>query len=247
MTGSVVAIVAHPDDESLIAGGTLALAGRVGARTGVVCMTRGEHGPISDPALASREQLADVRMAELGNAARALGLAWSTCLAYPDGELPWVDQESAVAELAAVLAPQAPDVVLTFGEDGLYGHPDHTAAAAIAVQAIRRLEGPVEIYEAAWPRVMISELVAAAAERGMPHELWGVDPEAFGSDRTAELTIDVRAVLAQKLSALRAHRTQLGADHLLTALPPDLAERFLGSERWVGPRQGRLRELLAGD
>jgi len=247
VTGSVVAIVAHPDDESLIAGGTLALAGRAGARTGVVCMTRGEHGPISDPALASQRQLAEVRVAELRNAGRALGLAWSTCLTYPDGELPWIDQELAAAELAALLASHAPDVILTFGEDGLYGHPDHAAAAAIAAQAIRRLEGPVEIYEAVWPDGMVGELVAAAAGRGLPHDLWGLDPEAFGSGRTAEMIVDVRAVLAQKLSALRSHRTQLAADHLLTALPLDLAERFLGSEAWAGPHEGRLRKLLPGD
>jgi LmbE family N-acetylglucosaminyl deacetylase len=212
----------------------------------VVSLTRGEHGPISDPRLASREGLPDVREAELESAARALGLDWSTCLRYPDGELPWVDHEAAAADLAALLAPRAPEVVLTFGEDGLYGHADHSAAAEIAAQAIRRLGAPVDIYEAAWPSGLLSGLAAAAAQRGLAHELWGLEPEAFGTDRIANVAIDVRTVMAQKLSALRAHRTQLGTDHLLTALPLDLAERFLGSEPWVGPWGGRLEELLGG-
>jgi LmbE family N-acetylglucosaminyl deacetylase len=241
-----VAVVAHPDDESLIAGGTLAMAARAGLSTGVVSMTRGEGGPISDPALASPETLAGVREAELESAARALGLDWASCLTYPDGELPWVDHEAAAAELAALLAGRVPDVVLTFGEDGLYGHPDHTAAAEIAARAIGQLGAPVDIYEAAWPSGLVSELAAAAAQRGLPHELWGLEPEAFGSDRMPNVTVDVRAVLAQKLLALRAHRTQLGTDHLLTALPFDLAERFLGFEPWVGPREGKLEELLGG-
>jgi len=246
VSGTIVAVVAHPDDESLIAGGTLALAARAGAKTGVVSMTRGEHGPISDPALAVPEQLGDVREAELSAAARVLGIGWSTCLRHPDGELPWVDFDAAAAELVALLAPCNPEVVLTFGEDGLYGHPDHTAAAEITAQAIRRLNAPVDVYEAAWPSGLVSELAAAAARRGLPHELWGLEPEAFGSDRASVLTVDVRAVLAQKLSALRSHRTQLGADHLLTALPLDLAERFLGYEPWAGPQAGRLQELLRG-
>jgi LmbE family N-acetylglucosaminyl deacetylase len=114
------------------------------------------------------------------------------------------------------------------------------------MQAIRTLGAPVEVYEAAWPSGLVAELAAAAVARGLPHALWGLEPEAFGSDLVATVTVDVRAVLPQKLAALRAHRTQLGSDHLLSALPADLAERFLGREPWAGPPGGRLQELLAG-
>lgn len=246
MSTAIVAVVAHPDDESLIAGGTLALAARAGIRTGVVSLTRGESGPISDPSRYSAERLGRVRGTELDRAARELGLDWATCLSYPDGELPWVDQVTATAELAALLAGHAPTAVLTFGEDGLYGHPDHIATAEIVARALDRLDAPVERYEAAWPTGLVADLAAAAAERGLPHALWGLEPEAFGSDRAPTVAVDVRTVLTQKLAALRAHRTQLGPDHLLTALPPDLAERFLGTEPWAGPRGGRLEGLLAG-
>lgn len=246
MSKTIVAVVAHPDDESLIAGGTLALAVRAGLSSGVVSMTRGEQGPISDPALASAESLGEVRAAELGTAATALGLDWATCLGYPDGELAWVDYNAAAAELADVLAQHEPEVLLTFGSDGLYGHPDHTAAAEIALRAIRSLGAPIEVYEAAWPSGLVAELAAAAVARRLPHGLWGLEPEAFGGDRAATVTVDVRAVLPQKLAALRAHRTQLGSDHLLSALPADLAERFLGSEPWAGPPGGCLLERLAG-
>jgi LmbE family N-acetylglucosaminyl deacetylase len=242
---AVVAVVAHPDDESLIAGGTLALAARAGMRTGVVSLTRGENGPISDPARYSAERLAELRGAELDRAAQELGLDWARCLSYPDGELPWVDHAAVAAELAALLAGRVPNVVLTFGEDGLYGHPDHIATAEIVARALHQLDGSVERYEAAWPAGLVAELASAAAERGLPHALWGVEPEAFGSDRAPSVAIDVRTVLTQKLAALRAHCTQLGPDHLLTALPLDLAERFLGAEPWAGPRGGRLEELLA--
>jgi LmbE family N-acetylglucosaminyl deacetylase len=242
--GAIVAVVAHPDDESLIAGGTLALAARAGARAVAVSLTRGENGPISDSQLCSPESLARVRAAELDRAARMLGLDWATCLTYPDGELPWVDHAAAAAELADLLARLVPDVVLTFGEDGLYGHPDHTATAEIVARAIGRLDRPAALYHAAWPTGLVAELTASAAERGLPHALWGLDPEAFGGDRVASVGIDIRTVLGQKLAALRTHRTQLGADHLLTALPLDLAERFLATEPWAGPGDGTLEEVL---
>ena len=246
MNGGVVAVVAHPDDESLIAGGTLALAARAGAVTGVVSLTRGEHGPIADGAAATRETLGDVREEELRAAARALGTGWSACLRHPDGELPWVDREAAATELAALLEPHAPAALLTFGEDGLYGHPDHAAARDIALAALRRLGGSVDVYEAAWPYGVVTRLVAAAADRGLPVALWGLEPEAFGCERAATLVVDVRPVVDRKLAALRAHRTQMGPDHLLGALPADLAAEFLGQEPWAGPSGGGVLGELTG-
>lgn len=246
MTGAVVAVVAHPDDESLIAGGTLALAVQAGASTGVVSLTRGEHGPISDPALATQSTLGEVREAELRAAARALGVGWAACLREPDGELAWVDQRATAAALAELLAPAPPAVVLTFGDDGVYGHPDHAAARDIAVLALEQLGSPFALYEAAWPLDAMTALASAAAERGLPTGLWGLEPEDFGCEREPTLVLDVRPVLTRKLAALRAHRTQVGADHLLAALPDDLAALHLGSEAWTGPPDGPLEELLGG-
>jgi N-acetyl-1-D-myo-inositol-2-amino-2-deoxy-alpha-D-glucopyranoside deacetylase len=246
MTGAVVAVVAHPDDESLIAGGTLALAAAAGAPTGIVSLTRGEHGPISDAALATRGQLGKVRAQELEAAARELGAGWARCLRYPDGELPWIDHDAASLDLATLLEGHAPAVVLTFGDDGLYGHPDHAAARDIAALAIQRLGTPIDLHEAAWPTGVMKQLVGAASRRGLPVGLWGLEAEAFGCDRAPTIVIDVRPVLAKKLAALRAHRTQLGFEHLLTALPDDLAERFLATEPWTGPDAGTLRELIGG-
>ena len=236
MRGSIVAVVAHPDDESLIAGGTLALLATAGVRTGVVALTRGELGPISDRRLATRERLGRVRERELRAAASALGAEFGVCLSLPDGELPWVQRDHASEQLAAVLAAHGARMLLTFGEDGVYWHPDHIAAAEIAIDAIHRISTEAKIYRAAWPFGLMPQMIAAAAARGLPVGLWGIDPEAFGSDLKSTrgaIEIDVRPVLSRKLAALRAHRTQIGHDHLLASLPDDLAERFLGTERWT--------------
>jgi LmbE family N-acetylglucosaminyl deacetylase len=237
MSETVVAVVAHPDDESLIAGGTLIMAAAAGAETGVVALTRGEHGPVAGPPLREGEPLGAVREGELQAAAGVLGAGWATCLRHPDGELDWSDKPAIARELADLLAPHRPTAVLTFGEDGLYWHPDHIAARSIAGIAIDLLEQdgdpPVWLYEAVWPPDLVTRLVAAARERGLPADMWGIEPEAFGTyEGGPTVALDVRSVLDRKLAALRAHRSQLGPDHLLAALPEDLAQRFLGEELW---------------
>lgn len=245
MTGSLVAVVAHPDDESLIAGGTLALAAAAGTTTGVVSLTRGEHGPIPAGAAYGPEQLGEIREAELRAAARELGAAWSVCLRHPDKLLPWVDHAAIAEELAGLLERCAPAALLTFGPDGLDWHPDHIAVMEIVSLAARQLGASLQIYEAAWPQDLMVRLVEAAAARGLPVGLWGADPRGFGSERAPTVEIDVRPVLDRKLAALRAHRTQIDAEHLFAALPEDLAERFLGVEPWTGP-DGVLQGLTRG-
>ncbi|HWC87804.1 MAG TPA: PIG-L deacetylase family protein [Solirubrobacteraceae bacterium] len=242
MKGSIVAVVAHPDDESLIAGGTLALAAEAGAAAGVVSLTRGEAGPGAEELEVGN--LGGVRELELRRAARELGVTWSACLRHPDGELPWIDQQAAADELVALLAPHAPSVMLTFGPDGLYWHHDHIATREIALLAAGQFDEEVHVYEAAWPSGLMASLVAAAAERGLPVGLWGLEPEVFGSERAPTVVVDVRATLARKLAALRAHRSQIGHGHLFAALPADVAERFLAFEPWAGPGAGALEELI---
>jgi LmbE family N-acetylglucosaminyl deacetylase len=239
----LLALVAHPDDESLIAGGTLARAARAGTDTAVVSLTRGELGPIADPSLASQETLGDVREEELRQATILLGVPWARCLELPDGELPWIEQPAALEALVAALGGRVPTAILTFGEDGLYGHPDHTAAAALAHGLALRLGG-AEVYEAAWNPATLAALASAAASHGLAADLWGLEPEDFGSERKATISVDIRTVLPLKLAALRAHRTQLGPEHLFSQVPLDLAERYLGTEPWAGPPEGRLQDLL---
>ncbi len=244
--GSFVAVVAHPDDEALIAGGTLALAAAAGAATGVVSLTRGELGPTAEGSLGEGESLAEARARELADSAAELGLQWARCLRFPDGELAWADVLAAGHELADILFAHRPAVLLTFGDDGLYGHPDHVATRLIARAAARLLTPSPLVLEASWHPELVPRLVAAAAARGLPVGLWGLEPEAFGSLRQAPLaTIDVRPVLARKLRALRAHRSQLAADHLLAALPEDLAAQFLGAETWHGGGPGAADVLRA--
>ena len=232
-TGGIVAVVAHPDDEALIAGGTLALAVDAELATGVVSLTRGELGPISDPRLADERTLGAVRERELRASGALLGIDWTRCLQHPDGMLEWVDGEAVAIELATMLRTRRPAVLLTFGEDGVYGHQDHVATRLVAGRAAALLAPAAPlVYEAVWAPQLAGELVADARSRGLPDSLWGIEPEAFGSAAGPATRVDVRAVVGRKLAALRAHRTQLEDDHVLFALPADLAARHLGKEAW---------------
>ena len=228
--GGLLVVTAHPDDEVLIAGGVLAACAAAGAETGVLCLTRGEQGPIADPALATRETLGEVRERELHAACAALGVGWVRCLQHADGWLPWSDDEAAIEDIARVVDERAPRAVITFGGDGLYWHPDHTAVHRFTTAALR---GSPLLYEAAWLTSAMPELVAAMSERGLGTDLWDLEPSAFGVPESEDLVgIDVTPFVEQKLRALRAHATQLAAGHVFAEIPADLAERFLGVERF---------------
>lgn len=253
MTGGLLVITAHPDDEVLIAGGTLAACADAGLVTGVVCLTRGEYGPISDPALATPETLSDVRLQEFREACAELGVSWVRCYRRQDGHLSWSDAGGIVRQLKRILEAHRPDAVITFGEDGLYYHPDHIATCEFTRRAVARAQPAPELYRSIWPSHLMPELVRELERRGLPSDLWSIEPEEFGvegEDREGELELDVRSVLACKLRALRCHRTQFGPGHAFTALPADLVERFLGIERFArvdSSREGGwLGEALGG-
>jgi len=231
-------VTAHPDDEVLIAGGALAACSAAGAETSVVCLTRGELGPIADPALAIRETLGEVRERELQAACAALDVGWVRCLDHADGSLPWADKATAIGDIGRAIAERAPDAVVTFGGDGLYWHSDHIAVhrfttAALALAADGRDRRAPVLYEAVWRSTAMSDLTAAMAERGLATDLWDIDPGAFGVPEADDVVeIDVTRFVDQKLRALRAHATQLAPGQVFSEIPADLAERFLGVERF---------------
>jgi LmbE family N-acetylglucosaminyl deacetylase len=241
MAGGVLAVFAHPDDESLLAGGVLAACAAAGLRVAIVSMTRGERGP-TETAGGDRP-LGEIRAGELRAAARALGASAAECLDYPDGELPDVDEEGASHALATVLERERPKAVLSFSEEGMYWHPDHLAVSRFLIAAVELLgknAEPIWVYGATWPEGHAGRLVSLARDRGLAADLWGIAPDAFGAPADSITTaLDVRPFLPEKLAALHCYASQIGPSHLLSALPDDLAEQFLGREYFVRLRSGQ--------
>ena len=134
----VLGVFAHPDDETFCAGGTFARYAGQGAEIMVVSATRGQAGQIRDAAAGNRRTIAAVREAELRLACERLGITKVRCLDHVDGTLADAGFSALVDEVAEVIGEFRPDVVITFGPDGGYGHPDHVTISAVTTAACQR-------------------------------------------------------------------------------------------------------------
>jgi LmbE family N-acetylglucosaminyl deacetylase len=134
--GTVLGVWAHPDDETYLSGALMARAARAGSRVVCVTATRGEAGSPDEQRWPPGPALAAVRTEELAAAFDALGVGEHHWLDYPDGGCADVDEGEAVARVRAVVEEVRPDTVLTFGPDGMTGHPDHQAAGRWAAAAV---------------------------------------------------------------------------------------------------------------
>ena len=234
---TVLAIFAHPDDESLACGGTLARLSDAGVRVVLLCASRGEKGSISDPSLIADADLGTVRTNELREAARVLGIAEVIICDEPDGDLRWARIHSLNLQIVRAIMRCRPDVVITFAEDGLYWHLDHIGVHERTYTALDSLgPGAPALYYVTMPPGIMREVVEAAIARGwVPSNssFWGIAPEAFGDAAgTPTLIVDVRDWVARKLAALRCHRSQMGRNNPLTWLDQTEARRWLGVEHF---------------
>jgi LmbE family N-acetylglucosaminyl deacetylase len=213
----LAAVFAHPDDDTWSVAGTVALhADDPSFRFTLVHVTSGEAGMISDPALATRQTLGRVREAEDRRSWIALGREpdrheW---LGYPDHRVEDQPYERLVELIAEILLTERPDVVVTFGPDGVTGHPDHITVGRAATEAFDRGRAEAgsgfrRLIHTAIPASLIQawneELIADGKEPFDPTELYqprGVPDETIG------VRVDTSGVAARVLRALREHRTQ---------------------------------------
>jgi LmbE family N-acetylglucosaminyl deacetylase len=165
----LLGIFAHPDDETFCAGGTFARHAEQGAEIMVVSATRGQAGQIRDPAVGNRRTIAAVREAELRLACERLGVTKVRCLDYADGTLADAEPSALADEIAEVIGEFRPDVVITFGPDGGYGHPDHVAISAVATAACQQAaDPPPRLYYRRFPPadlLMLERLAAWLSSR----------------------------------------------------------------------------------
>ncbi len=232
---TILAVFAHPDDESLASGGTIARAADAGARVILLCASRGERGSISDPSLVAGESLGQVRARELRDAAAVLGIAEVVLLDHPDGDLRWARVPILHAEIVMTIQRYRPHAVITFDEDGLYWHLDHIGIHERTYTAVKSFGADAPpLYYVTMPRGVMREIVDAAHARGSaPPEssFWGIEADAFGDyAKTPSFAVDVRPWVTRKLAALRCHRTQMGPHNPFAWIDEADARRWLGVE-----------------
>jgi mycothiol S-conjugate amidase len=280
---TLLVVYAHPDDESFGNAGTLARYAAEGVAVHYACATRGECGAVAPDLLDGYADVGALRSAELACAARALGLAAVHFMGYrdsgmagsPENQHPdaliQAESERVVSQVVALIRALCPQVVLTFGPYGGYGHPDHIAvhhAARAAFDAAADRSrypeqfgaglapwAPVRLY---YPTIGVRLLRAGVVAM----RLFGRDPRRAGqngdvdmqriADEATPITtvIDGGAYLAQKDRAWRCHRSQLGGIARLLDLPGPLRRLWMRDEQFTrvvpawdgGPRE---RDLFA--
>ena len=194
---SLLCVVAHPDDETMLCGGTLARLAASGVEVHVLSLTRGEGGETGEPPLCTRAELGRVREQEMLCAVQKLGVSSLMFLDYVDPDVgpddtlsaPEADFAVLVGQIARVIRLQRPDAVLTHGSNGEYGHPAHKLAHAATRQAA-----------SGGPAPLLYSFCASYAAH--PY------PRLSNPDDPADVVVDVSAYLDQKEAAALCHATQ---------------------------------------
>jgi LmbE family N-acetylglucosaminyl deacetylase len=246
---TVVSFHAHPDDEAISTGGTLARAADEGHRVVLVVATRGEHGEVDDGFLDDGETLSERRVLETQQAAGILGIARVEFLGYtdsgmagtPENDLPgsfWTaDLDEAAGRLAAILRDEDADVLTIYDDHGGYDHPDHIQVHRVGRRAAE-LAGVTRVYEATVNRDHVRRLMLEMREQAdtagiePPGDLGEPDELTIGvTEDRITTTIDVSKFVDAKRAALAAHRSQVDETSFFLAMPVEQF-RLAFSEEW---------------
>jgi len=254
----VLLVHAHPDDETINNGATMALYAALGAQVTLITCTRGEEGDILTPELthlssAETDGLGDHRETELANAMKALGVNDFRFLGqdkvkYRDSgmmgtepnnrpDVFWqADLEEASDYLVKVIEEVKPHILITYDEIGGYGHPDHIKAHLVAMRASEKSVWQIQkIYWNTMPKSVLAESMAKMKEMGS--DFFGaesVDDLPFAKDDSFVTSlIDGNAYVEAKMAAMKAHHTQIALDGPFFALSNNLGLQVWGHEYYT--------------
>lgn len=246
---TLMAVHAHPDDEVLSTGGVLARYADEGIRTVLVTCTNGEQGdgvggvkPGDDGHDAAA--VAEQRLAELRESAAHLGITHVELLGYQDSGMDgwetnhdpaafWnVPVEQATARLSALMEKYRPQVVVTYDENGGYGHPDHIQAHRVAVAATEATGIPDKLYYTAIPRSRMREMFAAMKANGV--DFGDFEPgDDFGTpDELITSLVDCSTTVERKLKALQSHASQ-GDSIFVLRMPEEVQHQVFSHEAFT--------------
>lgn len=253
-TKRLLGVFAHPDDEGMTSG-ALIQYNAAGIETGLVYATRGEVGEIADPALATPENLAQVREGEMRAAADVLDVRNLWFLDYRDSGMAGtadntnprafvqVNSAEVVGKLVKIIREFRPQVIVTFDESGAYGHPDHIAiyrhttsafhAAADAVQypQLGAAHAVSKLYYSSFPRSAMRAIGEWMSTQNYEGSFSGLDPEKMGMpDELISVWLNVAAQRVQKDRSWSMHRTQLDPNNLLAKVPEEVQRKWRNYE-----------------
>ncbi len=252
-TLTLMAVHAHPDDEASSTGGVLALYAEQGIRTVVVTCTNGEFGDAPGQVKPGddghdEEEVAQLRLAELRQSCKILGVSHLELLGYHDSGMPdWeykdrpdafcnVPLDQVADRIAGLIAQYQPQIVISYDDKGMYQHPDHVHAAQAAAAAVAKSGTPAKFYQTAMRPSSWRKIWAALRELGVEAPDRQVTPEQerqmAESEAAITTSVDIRPVLERKREALFAHASQI-QESWFSKIPPEIAEEAFGYETFV--------------
>ncbi len=253
---TLVSFHAHPDDESIGTGGTIARAAAAGHRVVLVIATRGERGEPTPGVLAEGEALWERRLAETYESARILGVQRVEFLGYvdsgmmgePTNDSPYsfwtADVEHAADRLAAILREEDADVLTIYDDHGGYGHPDHIQVHRVGRRAAE-IAGTPRVFQGTMNRDAIRrqiELYAPLEGDADPSERIS-DLSSFGTPEV-DIThaIDVADLVGVKEQSMRAHRSQIADDSWFLTMEPETFAGAFGTEWFIETGRPRAED-----
>ena len=241
---SVLSIFAHPDDEAFGSGGILAGLVRKGHKVTTVCATNGDVGEISDPALATPENLWEVRQGELRRAMAVTGISDVRFLGYRDSGMQGTSDnenpsclfqaEPAKVEkqISALMDELSPDIVFTSDPTGGYGHPDHIAVYRHTTSVVESMTGRrPHLYYVCFPKKNFQKLWQEMTDAGITPPFAKEALKVIGSPDDYVTTVkDVSAYMDVKLESVKCHQTQLDPNGPFGKLAPDFMTSWMSTE-----------------
>ena len=255
---TILAVHAHPDDESISTGGILAKYSAKGFRTVLAYGTRGEAGDILNPQFVSSKpglNIKEIRAIELESAVKVLAVGSVYFLGYRDSGMAGspenhhpqafarADIGEATTRLVEIVRRVRPQVIVTYNEKGTYLHPDHIMANRVTLRAFQASADPqfeidealdpwqpTKLYYTAIPLERIRRMYRIAKEQG---EDPGFDPEVIGTiEKKISASVDVRKYLSQKLEALNCHQSQMNPNSVIRRMSEEFREEVMGYEHF---------------
>jgi len=238
---------AHPDDEAIATGGTMALMAAAGHRVVLITATRGELGEVPDGYLDPGETLADRRARELDAACAVLGVARHENLGYGDSGMDgeatnndpncfWqADVDEAAERLAVLLRAEGADVLTAYDEHGNYGHPDHIQVHRVGLRAAE-LAGVPRVFMATVNRDYLMALMDSPAGDAFraDEEREGPPVDALGvAEARITTAVDVSAFLDHKRRAMEAHGSQISETSFFLSMPAETFAAVWGTEWYI--------------
>jgi N-acetyl-1-D-myo-inositol-2-amino-2-deoxy-alpha-D-glucopyranoside deacetylase len=255
---TLLAVHAHPDDESISTGGILAKYSANGFRTVLAYGTAGEAGDILNPDFVTPKpglNIKEIRAIELAAAVKVLTVETVYFLGYRDSGMAGspennhpqsfaqADIREATARLVEIIRRVRPQVIVTYNEKGTYLHPDHIMANRVTRRAFKASADPqfeigdalapwqpVKLYYTAIPRERLRRMHTIVMERG---EEPGFDPEVIGTPEDKISTVvDVRQYLSRKLEALNCHQSQMNPNSVIRRMSEEMRVEAMGYEHF---------------